>query len=126
MDTGTDQRGGSRLSWGIVDCREVGAVAGRARPRPCWPVMKIDVELAIAMRRDGVDDEGGSRGDISTTRKCLFHTPNRYPIPWPFVLFCHLHTCLNSLDNERQCLHPSLEGRGNVVVMGGICAGFLG
>jgi len=95
-------------------------------PAHTWPVVGIDIELAIATRHDGVDDEGGSREDISTTRKCLFHTPNRYPIPWPFVLFCHLHTCLNSFDNEQQCLHPSLEGRGNVVVMGGVCAGFLG
>ena len=51
-------------------------------PTHAWPVIGIDVELMIATRHDGVDDEGGSRGDISTTRICrLFHTPNRYPIP---------------------------------------------
>jgi hypothetical protein len=93
-------------------------------PTHAWPVVGIDVELVIATRVDGVDDEG-SRGDISTT-KCLFHTPNRYPIPWPFVLFCHPHTYLNSFGNEKRCLHPSLEGRGNVVVMCGVCAGILG
>ena len=38
-------------------------------------------------------------------------------------MFCHPHTCPNSFDNEKQCLHPSLEGRGNVVMMGGVCAG---
>lgn len=96
-------------------------------PAHTWPVVGIDMELAIPTRHDGVGDERGSRGDISTTRKCgLFHTPNRYPIPWPFVLFCHLHTCLNSFNNETQCLHPSLEGRGNVAVMSSVCAGFLG
>jgi len=52
-------------------------------PAHTWPVMGIEVELAIATRHDGVDDEGGSRGDISTTRKFLFHTPNRYPIYGP-------------------------------------------
>ena len=46
-------------------------------PAHAWPIMGIEVELAIATRHDGVDDEGGSRGDISTTRKFLFHTPNR-------------------------------------------------
>jgi hypothetical protein len=33
-------------------------------PTHAWPVVGIDVELAVAMRNDGVDDEGGSRGDI--------------------------------------------------------------
>ena len=44
-------------------------------PIHAWPVMGIDVELAIETRHDGVEDEGGSRGDIiSTTRKLLFQT----------------------------------------------------
>jgi hypothetical protein len=95
-------------------------------PTHSSPITGIDVELAIATRHDGVDGEGGSRGGIiSTTKKCLFNTPNKYPIPWPFVLFCHPHTFLNSFDNEKQCLHPSLEGRGNVVVMGGVCTSIL-
>jgi len=38
------------------------------------PVTGTDVELAIATRHDGVDDEGGSRGDIiSTTKKSSTH-----------------------------------------------------
>ena len=96
-------------------------------PAHAWPNMGIDVELAVATRNDGLDDEGGSRGDIirSVQQENLFHTPNRYPIPRPFVLLCHPHTCLNSFDNEKQCLHPSLEGRGNVVVMSSVCAGIL-
>ena len=33
-------------------------------PAHAWPVMGIDVELAVATRNNGVDNEGGSRGDI--------------------------------------------------------------
>jgi len=52
------------------------------------PVTGIDVELAIATRHNGVDDEGGSRGDIiSTTKKSLFNTPNKYPISMALCAF---------------------------------------
>jgi len=114
--------GHGRGYWGLINVADrwsssivVGWVLLLAvlNPAHAWPVVGIDVKLAGATRHDGVDDEGDSRGTSSVQQeKCLFHTPNRYPIPWPFVLLCHSHTCLNSFDNEKQCLHPSLEGRG--------------
>ena len=48
----------------------------------------------------------------------LFHIPsNWYPIPFPsLVLFVHPHTFRSSFNKENRSLHPSFEGRGNVVV----------
>jgi len=98
----------------IVDCCGVGAVAGGAWPHPQLRRGTMGSTTRVA----------GGTSSVQQRKVCsthligiLFHGP---------LYFSANPTCLNSFDNEKQCLHPSLEGRGNVVVMDGLCTGILG
>jgi len=52
----------------------------------------------------------------------VLNSPSGYPVPCALLPPPHLPS---SFDNEKKRLHPSLEGRGNVVVVGDVCAGIL-
>jgi hypothetical protein len=70
--------------------------------------------------------KGSSWGDIVSSRRSLFHTCLLGILyhDSPFAL-CHPHPCLSSFEHEKHCLHPSLEGRGNVVVVGSDVLAYL-
>ena len=116
---------GSQLNTGIVNGAQLvaGCIVSHQGAQCCWwslmsPTLGPSwafVGDVMAMRCDRVDTSKGGSLIINSRPQKSNVTPTRYRIPWPSPnAFCH---CLSSFYNRKQCLHPSSEGRGNVVVL---------
>jgi hypothetical protein len=81
--------------------------------------MGIGVGLAMAGHNEANENSTNGDNNVSSKTSRVFYT--HLVSIYSMVVF--LPTLIpESFDNEKPCLHPSLEGRGNVVV-GDVCAG---
>jgi len=120
----------SRRHWVLVDgCQCPGSSKGRVVSRNAWPCPVFDpthassiVDIRKVMEMGKTRASKGISSVADRKKSFVIHTKR--------VSYCmSLPLCIphlpKSLQHRKQSLHPSLERRGSVVVIGEVCAGIL-